>query len=435
MAGGDFRTGRFARLGKLGAAALGASSRYLGDRVVDAVRQAEARQQAQSDRLTSAGARLAETMGELKGAAMKLGQMLSIDNEVLPPEMRKALAVLQRQAPPMPFSQVKSLVEERLGEPIDAVFLELEEQVLGAASLGQVHGGTLLDGRRVAVKVQYPGIAGTIRSDMSNLRAVLKLTPIPGLKGRVDDYIAEISDVFAGEADYLREANHLTIFGGFAETIDEVVIPKPVLELCRSDLLVMDRLDGRLLKDAWESMTPDECDAMGARFVEFFAQTFHHHHWIYGDPHPGNFLCLDSGELGILDFGCARQIEASRTHGYLRLLQAMWTNDRQGLVDQYVELGFAGGEPVVAPDHLFEFNKIALAPFMVDEPFDWGAWSFRDQLQGFFIKHPELLRFSPPADDLLYLRMVSGLRGILHDGSVRLNVRARAERLVDDYLP
>ena len=121
MSGDEFRTGRLARFGKLGAAFLGASSRYLGDRVVDAVRHAEERHQAQADRLSAAGTRLAETMGELKGAAMKLGQMLSVDNEVLPPERRKALAVLQRQAPPRPFAQVARLVEERLGQPLDAV--------------------------------------------------------------------------------------------------------------------------------------------------------------------------------------------------------------------------------------------------------------------------------------------------------------------------
>ena len=124
MSGDEFRTGRLARFGKLGAAVLGASSRYLGDRVADAVRQADQRQQAQSERLAAAGARLASTMGELKGAAMKLGQMLSVDNEVLPEEMRNALSVLQRQAPPMPFTQVRRLVAERLGQPFHGGVVE-----------------------------------------------------------------------------------------------------------------------------------------------------------------------------------------------------------------------------------------------------------------------------------------------------------------------
>ncbi|MDE0883269.1 MAG: AarF/ABC1/UbiB kinase family protein, partial [Myxococcota bacterium] len=107
----EFRTSRWARLGKLGAATLGASAGYMGNKVGDLLRDAEGRAEAKNKRLGAAGRRLAETMGELKGAAMKLGQLLSIDNELLPEEMRRALSVLQRQAPAMPFSQVKFLVE------------------------------------------------------------------------------------------------------------------------------------------------------------------------------------------------------------------------------------------------------------------------------------------------------------------------------------
>ena len=265
----DFRTGRLARFGKLGAAVLGASSRYLGDRVADAVRQADQRQQ-RSLSVSLRPARLASTMGELKGAAMKLGQMLSVDNEVLPEEMRNALSVLQRQAPPMPFTQVRRLVAERLGQPIDQLFEHFDDEVLGAASLGQVHAATLRDGRRVAVKIQYPGIAGTIRSDMANLRALLKVTPLPGLKDRVDEYIEEISEAFTIEADYLREAEHQLTFGAIVATLDGVVVPQPVMELCRSDLLVMDRLDGVVLKDAWATLDQDQRNQVGHRFVGNF---------------------------------------------------------------------------------------------------------------------------------------------------------------------
>ncbi|MEE2836465.1 MAG: AarF/ABC1/UbiB kinase family protein [Myxococcota bacterium] len=430
MSGDEFRTGRLARFGKLGAAVLGASSRYLGDRVADAVRQADQRQQAQSERLAAAGARLASTMGELKGAAMKLGQMLSVDNEVLPEEMRNALSVLQRQAPPMPFTQVRRLVAERLGQPLDELFEHFDDEVLGAASLGQVHAATLRDGRRVAVKIQYPGIAGTIRSDMANLRALLKVTPLPGLKDRVDEYIEEISEAFTIEADYLREAEHQLTFGAIVATLDGVVVPQPVMELCRSDLLVMDRLDGVVLKDAWATLDQDQRNQVGHRFVEFFSQTFHCHQWVYGDPHPGNFLYLNTGELGVLDFGCARRTSAERTDNYLRLLQALWAEDGQALLELYQSLDFARGEAVLSPEALLRFNQIALAPFVGEGPFDWGAWSFRDDFQRFLLKHPEFLKFTPDSQDLLYLRMVSGLRGMMHDGRVVIDVRSPAERLI-----
>ena len=246
----------------------------------------------------------------------------------------------------------------------------------------------------------------------------------------MDGYIEEIGQAFEVEADYLREAEHQEIFGRFVESIDGVVVPAPVRELCRADLLVMDRLEGLLLKDAWATLGQDERNAVGARFVDFFAQTFHQHQWVYGDPHPGNFLYLNTGELGVLDFGCARTVEAERTDRYLQLLQAMWANDGEWLTQLYVDLGFARGEVVMKPEPLLEFNRLALAPFVGTGAFDWGAWSFRSEFQSFMLKHPEFLRLTPDPEDLLYLRMVSGLRGMLQDAGIILDVREHAERII-----
>ena len=425
----EFRTSRWARLGKLGAATLGASAGYMGNKVGDLLRDAEGRAEAKNKRLGAAGRRLAETMGELKGAAMKLGQLLSIDNELLPEEMRRALSVLQRQAPAMPFSQVKFLVEERLGAPLSEFFSHFDEQVLGAASLGQVHAATLIDGQAVAIKVQYPGIAKTIGADMANLRALLKVTPVPGLKGRVDPYIDELTKAFVGEADYRNEAANLTLFNDLIEGIDGLVVPRPVLDLCRPELLVMERLEGRLLGTAWPTLDAPERNRIGTTLIRFYAETFHRHQWLHADPHPGNFLLLESGELGILDFGCVRQYDVQRTDGFLRVLQALWSDDDEAVAKGYADLGFGHGKAVVAPQVIAQFNRIALAPFLSDGPFDFGAWSFADEMRSFVLRHPEFLRLTPEPDDLLYLRVLSGLRGILNEGNCLVDARCLAEAL------
>ena len=123
-------------------------------------------------------------------------------------------------------------------------------------------------------------------------------------------------------------------------------------------------------------------------------------------------------------------MSAERTDNYLRLLQALWAEDGQALLELYQSLDFARGEAVLSPEALLRFNQIALAPFVGEGSFDWGAWSFRDDFQRFLLKHPEFLKFTPDSQDLLYLRMVSGLRGMLHDGRVVIDVRSPAERLI-----
>ena len=427
-------SGRLGRLGKLGAAALGASSRYLGDRMVDALRDSDARRDAQSQRLIDAGTRLAETMGDLKGAAMKLGQMLSVDNAVLPEEVRKALSVLQRQAPPMPFARVKALVEAHLGAPLDQHFASFDEAVLGAASLGQVHGAVLRDGRQVAVKVQYPGIASTIGSDMANLRALLKVTPIPGLSGRLDDYTHELREAFASEADYLNEAANLHRFAPLVAELEGIVIPQPIEALCRQELLVMERLQGRLLNDAWSSLDQDQCNHIGARLMLFYSTTFHRHQVIHADPHPGNFLLLDNGDLGVLDFGCVRQYEPEHTDGYLRILEATWSDNDDAVSQAYADLGFGKGESPVEAAVVGDFNRILAAPFCHRGLFDFSAWDFRQEMAPFLLKHPQMFRLNPAPMDLLYMRVLSGLRGMLHAGGCQVDVQHYARVMCDERL-
>jgi predicted unusual protein kinase regulating ubiquinone biosynthesis (AarF/ABC1/UbiB family) len=403
--------------------------------MADTLRDEDGRLAARAERLGAAGDRLAQTMGELKGAAMKLGQMLSVDNELLPEEMRKTLAVLQRQAPPMAFDQVKGLIEERLGAPLEAHFERLDPEVLGAASLGQVHAGVLCDGTRVAVKVQYPGIAGTIKSDMANLRALLRVTPIPGLKGRVDDYVAELERAFVTEADYVAEASNLNLFNGLLESMPGVVVPRPMEALCRPELLVMEQLDGVRLEDAWATMDQEQRDQTGQRLMDFYAYTFHCHQALHSDPHPGNFLILDDGSLGILDFGCVRHFDASRTDNYLRMLLAMWSDDGEAAVRLYQELGFGHGARVADPDVVAEFNRIAFVPFLHEGLFDCGAWSFGDEMRRFLVRHPEMLRLNPEPHDLMYMRVLSGLRGMLNEGGCRVDIRGAAEKMCALRLP
>ncbi|MCA9539178.1 MAG: AarF/ABC1/UbiB kinase family protein, partial [Myxococcales bacterium] len=149
--------------------------------------------------------KIADALGEMKGAAMKVGQMLSADPDLVDPAFAERLATLQSEAPPMDYATVAAQIESQLDKPIDAAFRFFNPEPIGSASIGQVHRATLFDGREVAVKVQYPGIAGSIDSDLRNLGSLLAVGRVFVTKERAAEFVAEARHAILTEADYRRE--------------------------------------------------------------------------------------------------------------------------------------------------------------------------------------------------------------------------------------
>jgi len=169
--------------------------------------------------------KLVETLGDLKGAAMKLGQAASMDPDLFPPEVRAVLARLQNEAPPMPFETVAAVVEDELGGSPDTLFAEFDHQPMAAASLGQVHRARLRDGREVAVKIQYPGIERALRSDIDNLGLVVRTMALAhrALDGR--QYFRELAEELTHELDYSREGRLAQEFARASARLPDIVIP------------------------------------------------------------------------------------------------------------------------------------------------------------------------------------------------------------------
>ena len=419
----------WSRLRRMGSSALGASGRYMGDLLLDGFRGKNAKEEARRQRLARAGREMAAALGDLKGAAMKLGQILSSDPELLPPEMAKALTVLQRQAPPMPYTKVRQILESEWGDDGLSLFELIEEEPLGAASLGQVHKGRLKDGRQVAIKVQYPGIRDSLEGDLAQLKRLLSINPVANIRKQASAYVEELRERFLLESDYLEELKNLAEGAALFSFIPDLVVPTGVAELTTSKVLVMEQLEGKPLLDAFETMSQEERNRVGEILVLTWSGSFHLHQFVHGDTHPGNFMYLNDGRIGLLDFGCVRRFDSVMTDGFLSLLVATWEQRYDDLPQIYADLGFGRGDVKQRPEVLKAFGEIAAAPFLHDGAFDFADWPLREGIQRFVLEHLEFARMVPPPEALLYLRVLVGLRGLLHSGRCQVNVRHLAMNL------
>ncbi len=327
-------TSRISRSARLGGLVAGQSARWVGTRAANIVRSPERAEEATGERAAALARELVEQLGQMRGAAMKVGQVLStIDFTALPEDEREnfkqTLSALRDDVPPLPFKQVEKLLRDELGEQPAKVFASFEEEAFAAASIGQVHRAVTREGQAVAVKVQYPGVAEAVDTDLRNLTLLLPLVKrlAPGLD--VKALYAELRERIAEELDYELEAQNQRAVARAHRGHPFAHVPEVHTELSSRRVLVTDLLVG----DRFEAVKQRD-DATRDRFGEivfrFYFGLVHHLGRVCGDPHPGNYLLLDDGRVGFLDFGLMRVLE----RGYL---------EREAAVAVAVEAGDAAG--------------------------------------------------------------------------------------------
>ncbi|MBA2661438.1 MAG: AarF/ABC1/UbiB kinase family protein [Bradymonadaceae bacterium] len=377
--------------------------------------------------------RVVEALGKLKGASMKVGQMLSVDPELLPPEFASVMSSLQSQAPPMTYATVKAQIERAFDLPIEDVFSYFDPSPVGAASIGQVHRARLISGEDVAVKVQYPKVAESLESDLKSLRSLLSYGRAVFEKQRLDAYLSEVREVIIQEADYLAEARNLEGFGEVVRAREGLSAPRPYMQWTRPCVLVMEFMEGRPLEEALREMGPGQRrDQLLVRWVDTYAWMFHVCHELHADPHPGNFLLDAQDNLVLLDFGCIKSFDPALTDGFLDVLDACWQNEPARAIASYARMGFGTGstkESRLEPELLLEYHRIILAPFLEDAPFDFASWSPTREGKLFVLRHPSLLALAPPPQVLSFFRVLSGIKGLLSKMDARLNVYQMAREM------
>lgn len=257
------------------------------------------------------GALIYKNLAKLRGAALKVSQMLSIEADFLPEAVRKELARAFFQVKPLPFDELKEFVENELGE-IESVFADFEYDAFAAASLGQVHKARGKKGEILAVKIQYPGIADSIESDIKILKTLMlslsKISELIPKKEMINFVLSEIETRLKEEVDYEFEASMADAFKGYGDS-SLITIPKVYKEYSSKHIISYEFLDGIHFSEWKEKGVSQEVrDKIGQTLFDFFWKGFLENNIIHADPHPGNFLIMPDGKLGILDFGCVLQV-------------------------------------------------------------------------------------------------------------------------------
>jgi predicted unusual protein kinase regulating ubiquinone biosynthesis (AarF/ABC1/UbiB family) len=307
------RTSKLARGAIVGLAAAQAGATQLARSAKKLVQRgaSEADQEAARAEHEAKLGRIAFTaLNQLKGTALKASQLLSMELGLLPEGVRQQLTRAQYQVTPLNRALVLKLLRQELGDSPEALFADFDLQAFAAASLGQVHAATLFNGESVAVKLQYPGMAATIQSDLSLLGLLLKglgpeTPPSDNIQAQMMDNIAQ---TLTRELDYLHEAQELQWFAQHLQH-PHLVVPQPVMDRTTPRVLTMQRLHGLHLAE-WLTTQPSQAqrDHYGQLLFDTFMQCAWGLQRLQADPHAGNYLFMDEGQLGLLDFGCTRTL-------------------------------------------------------------------------------------------------------------------------------
>src|SRR5436305_11593380 len=293
----------------------------------------------------------------MKGVAMKVGQVASfIDVGGMPPEaqdlFQQKLAELRDAAPQVSFKDMRKVVEDDLGEPLGEAFAEFEEDAVAAASIGQVYRARLPDGRRVAVKVQYPGVAQAVRADLQNLGLLLRIAKrmAPGLD--VKGIGQEIRDRLTEELDYEHEAQSQRAMARAWRGHPFVVVPDVVTSLSRERVLVTEWVDGTGFAEVKE-LPQDERDRFAEIVFRFFIGSLWRTGFFSGDPHPGNYLLMDDGRVALLDFGMTKKLSFERLSAEREFVRAALGGDTEGFYERVLEHGhYKPGDESISPERV-----------------------------------------------------------------------------------
>ncbi|WP_174285276.1 AarF/ABC1/UbiB kinase family protein [Sphingomonas bacterium] len=424
-------SGRLSRLGQFGRLASGVAGGMLAE---GARRLADGERPRMRDLVLTPGnvGRVADRLSHLRGAAMKLGQMISMDaGDVLPPELTEIMARLRDRAHHMPPAQLQQVLAEQWGKDWRTRFARFDATPIAAASIGQVHRATTRDGRVLAIKVQYPGVRESIGADVDNVATLLRVSGLLPRALDIAPLLAEAKRQLAEEADYVREGEQLALFGRLLAAAPDYVVPTLDPEFTTERVLAMSFVEGRPIESLVESSQAVRDEAVRALIALVLRELFE-----FGvmqtDPNFANYRYQpDTGRLVLLDFGAARPVGAATSGGYERLLRAALAGDPDAVRAAAVAAGFLGEQAVVRHrERVDTMIGIVLGELNRPGPFDFGDRAFVGVLrdQGMEMAGDQATWHVPPIDILFVQRKISGTALLAARLKARVDVRALVER-------
>ncbi|WP_010415096.1 ABC1 kinase family protein [Citromicrobium sp. JLT1363] len=402
---------RFGRLSGFGRLAGGVAGGMLAE---GARRVAAGERPRVNDLILTPGnvGRLTERLSHLRGAAMKMGQMLSMDaGDALPAELSEILAKLRDNADFMPPRQLDRVLAEEWGADWRTNFRRFEPRPIAAASIGQVHRALTRDGRTLAIKVQYPGVAQSIDSDVDNVATLLRITGLLPKELDIAPLLAAAKEQLHEEADYRREGRMMQRYGELLAGHDAFVVPTLDEELTRDRVLAMSYEEGRPVEQLADQ-PQDVRDSVFAQLIELVARELFEWGLMQTDPNFANYRYREADrKIVLLDFGATREVDRQVQQSYRTLLQAGLARDHEGVKQAALDADFMS--PTVVERHGEAVDRmidIILGEMAKDAPFDFGDRGFVPALrdEGMAIAQDKANWHIPPAETLFVQRKVSG---------------------------
>jgi predicted unusual protein kinase regulating ubiquinone biosynthesis (AarF/ABC1/UbiB family) len=390
----------------------------------------EHRQQLRNDLALQTAEDVATTLGAMKGVLMKIGQMASYVDDGLSPAVRRTLSRLQDSVPPMSAELAAGVVTEELGLHPEEAFASWDPVPIAAASIGQVHRAMTHDGRAVAVKVQYPGIAETIAADLGNVALLRRMLRITAPAQDVDGLIAELRDRVLEELDYRREAENQRLVAAYYDGHPTIIIPKIIDELSTRRLVTSELADGARFAELAQ-WSQEERDLAAETIYRFTFRSLYDVHAFNGDPHPGNYLFHGGGRVTFLDFGLVKHFSAEELRPLVDMVRYLCVEqDPEGFRAAMVDAGFLRADAPLSTEtvveHMAVFYDTVRHPGPRTMTGDYASAVVR---RFFDLRSPLAQWVSVPRSYVILQRINLGLFAILGELTATADWRGIAEEI------
>ena len=396
------------RFMKLASMTASIATKTVSNSIKNLTADEEQKNAARSQLFQDIGIQIADTLGEMKGAVMKVGQIASQYKDIFPPEVAKAISKLQRQAPAMPFAEIKAQVEKELGKPLDKIFKHFDETPFAAASIGQVHKAILPNGEQVVVKVQYPGVDEACESDLKQVRLALRLMGVLKIDRKLQDRLfQEIQESLDNELNYQIEAQNLEVARTFHAALDDkIIIPQVFKDYSSRHILTLSLEQGENIETAstWSQRTRN---TLGRRLLRAMGQEIFYLKRFHCDPHPGNFAFRQDGSVVIYDYGGVKTLSNDVVHHFRQLIHAARAQDIAEIEQHLDALQAISALGKVPEDLYLQWLEVLMRPLTTHYDFaENSAHHDGVELVKSSLKYWDV--FKPSPDTLMVNRTVSG---------------------------
>lgn len=425
---------RATRLAGMTASIVG---KYASNRIRSSFQKSHRSDDAKSELYREIGKQVVSTLGELKGAAMKVGQMLSQMQHLFPKEFTEELAALQNQAPSMDYSVIERQIILELGDYPENLFLEFYKKPIASASIGQVHKAVTHDGQDVVMKIQYPGVEKACKSDLKHLRRLLRFGGLLKVDASaLEAVFEELSETLIRELDYIEEANQLKRFKAFHESDSNITIPQVIDDYSTHCILTTTLEQGISIKEVPKQLPQEVINKLGHTLFHFIGRQVFEFDAFHSDPHPGNFAFKEDGTLIVYDFGSVSPISPQQKQAFMSCLTSAINRDFAVLNQALLDLNVRSASNRKIPDDFYQlWTDIFMAPFEQEQPFNFGQSKVHKRvLKEWKSVLPYWNDFQPSADTVFINRVIGGIYLMLVEMGCQCQFRPELDAFIEAEL-